>query len=171
VRFAIRKRRPVSEALSHALEQIDDRLVRGLKEAERELAETRERCDRLEEDVRLIRAALEPSVLGSDALLAIPPATPEPGVAERLVFQPVFAEAIVTVPDVAEPEVVEPEEPEPEAVEPEEPEPEPEPVEPEAEAVSADPADEGAAPGEEPTEFAQYMPMLEELWEIANRDQ
>jgi hypothetical protein len=168
----------VSEALSHALEQIDDRLVRGLKEAERELAETRERCDRLEEDVRLIRAALEPSVLGSDALLVIPPAAPEPPGAESVASEsvapelvapepvaaaPMVAELIVSVPDSSVPDV-----PEPEIVEPE---PDVVGAIPPAEDGSADPPDEGAAPGEEPTEFAQYMPMLEELWEIANRDQ
>ncbi len=148
----------MSEALSHALEQIDDRLVRGLKEAERELAQTRERCDRLEEDVRLIKAALEPSVLGPDELLVIPPVASEPMVAEPEVAEAMPAEPIASLPDVAEPEAIEPELDVVVTIPP-------------AEDVSADASEEDAAPGEEPTQFAQYMPMLEELWEIANRDQ
>jgi hypothetical protein len=133
----------VSESLSHALEQVDDRLARGLEQAERELAETRERCDRLERDVRTLRAALEPSVLASDTVA------------------PMLGDGVVLVPDVpapAAPETEPKQAPEPEA-------------EPEHEPAAAAAAPPGPQSPHEATPFAEYMPMLQELWQIANREE
>jgi hypothetical protein len=145
----------VSESLSHALEQVDDRLARGLEQAERELAETRERCDRLERDVRTLRAALEPSVLAADTL-------------EPMLDVVVVADA----PAAIEPEpALAPEQvPRPEQVA--RPEPVPRPESPAAVAVAPEPEREPARQTtDETTPFAEYMPMLQELWEIANREE
>jgi hypothetical protein len=134
----------VSESLSHALEQVDDRLARGLEQAERELAETRERCDRLERDVRTLRAALEPSVLASDTVA------------------PMLGERVVLVADVPAPAA-------PGTEQQTDPEPRPEPdQEPEPTAAAVPP---GPASSDEATPFAEYMPMLQELWQIANREE
>jgi hypothetical protein len=151
VRFAIRKRRLVSESLSHALEQVDDRLVRGLEQAERELAETRERCERLERDVRTLRAALEPSVLAADTV-------------EPMLDVIVIDDAPVAIASAP-------------ALEPSPaPAPEPAPVsrserEPTTAVRAAATPEQAPRTPDEPTPFAEYMPMLQELWEIANREE
>lgn len=131
----------MSEALGQALEQIERRLEYGMREAELELAEVRERCVRLEGEVRTIRAVLERTAPEVDdapsAAVSLEPAASVPDDAE-----PGEAADVITIPPAAPETDVEP---------PEDPEAGP----PDAEGDPSVPA---------------YMPMLEELWEIARRD-
>jgi hypothetical protein len=113
----------VSEALNHTLGQIRLRLERGLQLAEQELAETRDRCTRLELVIRSIRAQRSELVL-----------LERPELARKL--EPASDRAVVKIPEIAAGS---------------DPIPEPAP-------------EEGSADAEIPT---SYMPMLEELWDIA----
>jgi hypothetical protein len=113
----------MSEALNHTLVQVRLRLERGLQLAEQELAETRDRCTRLELVIRSIRAQRSELVL-----------LERPEIARKLEAAP--DRAVVRIPEMA---------------------------------VGSDPTaepaqEDGSADAEIPT---SYMPMLEELWDIA----
>ena len=143
--------------LGHALGQIGLRLERGLQDAERELSEARERCGALESEIRSIRAALE----ALDMLDAIE-AGAEPVRTEHVEVRDERAELVISMPAPA-PEI----DPANGAID---------------EAVAAEATDptgstDGAARGPEPTPVGDqppsvpaYLPMLEELWAIARRE-
>jgi len=133
----------VSEALDHALEQIWLRIEHGIREAELELAEERDLCIRLEGEVRSIRAVLERTAPEVDpAVTSTVVRVPEPAPAD-------VSSGVVTIPPAA-PQTN---------------------TEVDAEAATA-PADTDAetTPDDADGERPGYMPMLEELWEIARRD-
>lgn len=119
----------MSDALNHTLDEVCLRLERGLQLAEQELAETRDRCTRLELVIRSIRTQRsELSLL-------------ERREATRELERP--AEAVVRIPEVAADTA---------------------PAGADT-APAAESEDEDGAPVTEiPT---SYMPMLEELWDIA----
>ena len=171
----------MSEVLGHALEQIWLRIEQGMQEAELELAEERELCVRLEGEIRSIRAVLERTAPEVD-VTAIPAVAHAPQPAVARVPEPAHSPAR---PPVASKVVADQKSPELAPKPPREP--------PTAEAASrvitippaspqtdteADPegdttppdADEKTAPEDAEGERAGYMPMLEELWEIARRD-
>ena len=171
----------MSEVLGHALEQIWLRIEQGMQEAELDLAEERELCVRLEGEIRSIRAVLERTAPEVDAAAA--PAVvraPEPATAH--VPEPAPANArppvpeVVAVPDEKPPELA-PAARELATVEaasgvitipPAAPETDTE-ADPEGSTAPPD-TDGGIAPDGADGERAGYMPMLEELWEIARRD-
>ena len=172
----------MSEALGHALEQIWLRIEQGMHEAELELAEERELCVRLEGEIRSIRAVLERTAPEVDAAAAPAVArAPEPATATAHVPEPaparppVAAEA-VGVPDEELRELA-PEPPKEPAtgesasgvitIPPAAPETE---TEADPEGATTPPDTDGDTAPDADGERAGYMPMLEELWEIARRD-
>jgi PAS domain-containing protein len=137
----------VAEELGEALEHIGVRLERGLQEAERELSEVRGRCSALEAEIRSIRAALE--------------AAPDPDPQRPTVEAAGGRETPVapsTEPDRIDGVEVRDEEGEIVVTVPS--------ATPETDAPEEDGAGEPPADDLPPS---SYMPMLEELWEIARR--
>ena len=165
----------MSEALGHALEEIWLRIEQGMQEAELELAEERELCVRLEGEIRSIRAVLERTAPEVD--VPVTPAAvgaPEPAIVHvPEPAEPPVASTVVEVPDEQAPESA----PEPATAEatpgvitipPVAPGTD---TEADPEGATTPPDAEGeTAPDEADGERAGYMPMLEELWEIARRD-
>jgi hypothetical protein len=202
----------VGEALNDTLEKVRLRLERGLEKADQELAEMRERCIRLELEIRSIRAyrsdlalLARPDLVGTvdagstTAVISIPeathePAAPaakaeptgkgEPGKARSAAAkgeptvkaEPVAAKAEPAAKAERAPAKAEPAaKAEPRAAEAE-------PTTAKAEPTTAVAEPEGASkptlrrnPAAEPDEDetlsseipTSYMPMLEELWDIA----
>jgi hypothetical protein len=158
----------VGAALNDTLVKVRLRLERGLEKADQELAEMRERCIRLELEIRSIRAyrsdlalLARPDLVGTaDAgstttVISIPEAAPEPaapaGKAES-------AAKVEPAPAVAEPTT---------AVS----EPTTAVAEPEGASKPTLRRNPAAEPDEDETLSSEiptsYMPMLEELWDIA----
>ena len=134
-------------ALGNALEHIGLRLEQGIQEAERELSDLRGRCRALEAEIRTIRAALE-------APDAPPSIVPQATDAARVVIPASDEADLIELVEVSEEEVA--------VSVPLAPPPADPPADPPAE--SAEP------PAAIDTSVSSYMPMLEELWAIARRE-
>jgi hypothetical protein len=128
-------------ALGNALEHVGLRLEEGIQEAERELFDLRRHCRALESMIRSIRAALEAP--------EAPPAVFDAPDVPVLILPNHASESLERVEVIEEVPPADPPDP---------------------------PADPPADPSTDPpiaaidTSVSSYMPMLEELWAIARRE-
>jgi hypothetical protein len=160
----------VGETLNDTLVKVRLRLEQGLEKADQELAEMRERCIRLELEIRSIRAyrsdlalLAQPDVVrtvdaGSDAaVISIPEAAAESVAVAKAVAEPAHP-AVVEPAGGAVPAAVSA----PAATSQSDRTPKP--------TLRRNPAAESAEEESLSSEIpTSYMPMLEELWDIARQ--